>query len=58
MPIINPYEDLWTEIDLSQAAFDAYSLQEWSERFSMMTAGYRDQLDPDDAANPKSPLIL
>jgi len=56
MPIINPYEDLWTEIDLSQAAFDAYSLQEWSERFSMMTAGYRDQLDPDDAANPKSPF--
>jgi phosphomannomutase len=56
MPIINPYEDLWTEIDLSQSAFDAYSLNEWSERFSMMTAGYRDQLDPGDAANPDVPF--
>jgi len=56
MPIINPYEDLWAEIDLSQDAFDAYSLSEWSERFSLMTAGYRDQLDPEDAANPGVPF--
>jgi len=56
MPTINPYADLWFEIDLSKAAFDAYSLQEWSERFSLMTAGYRDQLDPNDAENPEAPF--
>jgi phosphomannomutase len=50
---LNPYDDEWDEIKLSDDVVKSYSLDEWSRAFSLMTAGYRDQLDPEDANNPK-----
>jgi phosphomannomutase len=50
---LNPYEDEWGEIRLSDEVVKSYSLDEWSRAFSLMTAGYRDQLDPEDANNPQ-----
>lgn len=49
---INPFEDKWDEIRLSEPVIASYSLDSWSRGFSLMTAGYRDQLDPQDANNP------
>jgi phosphomannomutase len=50
---IRPHEDTWQEIRISDELTALYSLRDWSENFSLMTAGYRDQLDPRDATNPK-----
>lgn len=50
---IDPFANKWDEIRLSDVLVKAYSLEEWSRSFSLMTAGYRDQLDPEDANNPK-----
>ena len=50
---INPYDDEWEDIKISDALVQTYSLEEWSGGFSLMTAGYRDQLNPADANDPK-----
>ncbi|MBI4650794.1 hypothetical protein HY745_05810 [Candidatus Desantisbacteria bacterium] len=50
---INPYDDKWQKIELTDSLIDAYSLANWAKNFSLMTAGYRDQLDPKDANNPE-----
>jgi len=49
---IKPYEKEWREIGLSEGIVASYSLEKWAENFSLMTAGYRDQLNPDDADDP------
>jgi phosphomannomutase len=49
---IKPYEKEWQEIKLSEEIVAAYSLENWAENFSLMTAGYRDQLNPSDANDP------
>ena len=50
--IIRPYEKEWREIELSDELVASYSLDRWAEFFSLMTAGYRDQLNPNDADDP------
>jgi phosphomannomutase len=50
---IDPLSDSWDEISLTDDLVRSYSLENWAANFSLMTAGYRDQLDPDDAANPE-----
>ncbi len=50
--------DGWQEIRLDDQLVDTYSLSKWSADFSLMTAGYRDRLDPDDAGNPEVPFNL
>lgn len=49
---VKPYEKKWQEIKLSKEIVASYSLEKWAENFSLMTAGYRDQLNPDDADDP------
>lgn len=49
---INPYEKKRQKIELSEKLVELYSLEKWSEKFSLMTAGYRDQLNPDNADDP------
>ncbi len=49
---IKPYESRWQEIELSKEIIALYSLEKWAENFSLMTAGYRDQLNPNDANDP------
>jgi len=49
---IKPYEKEWQEIKLSEEIVAAYSLENWAENFSLMTAGYRDQLNPSVANDP------
>lgn len=49
---IQPYEKEWQEIQLSEEIIATYSLKEWAAHFSLMTAGYRDQLNPNDADDP------
>jgi phosphomannomutase len=39
-------------IKLTEEVVASYSLEKWAQNFTLMTAGYRDQLDPDDAGNP------
>jgi phosphomannomutase len=51
-PEIKPYEKKWEEIRLSEEIVASYSLEKWAEAFSLMTAGYRDQLNPNDANDP------
>ena len=55
---IDPVADCWQELHLSDGIVRAYSLDTWSEEFSLMTAGYRDRLDPEDANNPEAPFNL
>lgn len=49
---INPFEKEWQEIKLSEEIVDLYGLGTWSENFSLMTAGYRSRLNPNDANDP------
>jgi len=53
---INTKANNWEKIELTDDLVSAYDLESWAGRFSLMTAGYRDQLDPEDAANPGVPL--
>ncbi len=48
---INPYDNKWKKIELTESLINKYSLIKWSENFSLMTAGYRDQLDPKNISN-------
>src|SRR5215472_12088684 len=50
---IDASADKWDEIALTDDLVHSYSLEDWAANFSLMTAGYRDQLDPDDATNPE-----
>lgn len=50
---IKPYEKEWQENKLTEEIVATYSLENWAENFSLMTAGYRDQLNPDDANDPE-----
>src|SRR5215216_407052 len=49
---INPYDDALYKLEINEALAASYSLDEWARGFSLMTAGYRDQLDPDSPNNP------
>ncbi|MBI4825205.1 MAG: hypothetical protein HY807_02100 [Nitrospirae bacterium] len=49
---IKPYEKKWQEINLSNEIVASYNLDKWAAEFSLMTAGYRDQLNPEDADDP------
>ncbi len=49
---IQPYEKKSVEITFSQEIISMYSLDRWAETFSLMTAGYRDQLNPADINDP------
>lgn len=49
---IDPSADVHQRIELSDEVVDVYALEKWANDFNLMTAGYRDQLDPDDIANP------
>lgn len=49
---INALEGMDNKIELSEEVAASYSLEKWAQNFTLMTAGYRDQLDPDDAGNP------
>lgn len=51
---IDPAGDTWQDIALTEKVVSAYSLEQWAQEFSLMTAGYRDRLDPEDAANPEA----
>jgi phosphomannomutase len=50
---INPQEDYLDKIKITDELIKNYSLEEWANNFNLMTAGYRDQLDPKDPFNPK-----
>ena len=49
---LEPAKKRAQKIEISDALVNFYSLEKWAQDFSLMTAGYRDQLDPDDAWNP------
>src|SRR3972149_966138 len=49
---VHPHNNTWESVEISNALITAYSLEEWVHNFSLMTAGYRDQLDPGDPGNP------
>jgi phosphomannomutase len=49
---INPFEKEWQEIELSKGIVDLYRLETWAKNFSLMTAGYRSRLNPNDANDP------
>jgi len=50
--VINPQEGEWQQIELNDELIACYNLEKWAADFNLMTAGYRDQMDPNDAANP------
>ncbi|MEJ2040205.1 MAG: hypothetical protein P8X55_14925, partial [Desulfosarcinaceae bacterium] len=39
-------------VELTDEIINLYRLEKWSKAFTLMTAGYRDQLDPEDFASP------
>jgi phosphomannomutase len=43
-------------VTISNEVAQTYSLDKWAEDFWLMTAGYRDRLDPNDIYNPKEPF--
>ena len=44
------------EFVLTKQIVRAYGLKQWAREFSLMTAGYRDRLDPNNPANPDAPF--
>ena len=50
---LNPSADTHQRIDLNDDVVNVYALEKWAKDFNLMTAGYRDQLDPEDIANPE-----
>jgi len=52
MLTIESFKKEWQEISISEEIVSAYSLTKWAENFSLMTAGYRDQLNPHDSNDP------
>jgi len=48
--------DVAEEVELTDEIVTTYGLEEWAEKFSLMTAGYRDLIDPANSANPKFPF--
>ncbi len=48
--------DDWLEIVLTEEVVERYGLDPWARDFSLMTAGYRDRLDPEDPDNPDVPF--
>ncbi|MFO7557280.1 MAG: hypothetical protein R6X10_00485 [Desulfobacterales bacterium] len=49
---LNALEGMAKKIELTEEVVASYSLEKWARNFTLMTAGYRDQLDPEDAGNP------
>jgi phosphomannomutase len=54
---IDPFATEWQSLDLGALA-ESYGLDDWAKAFALGTAGYRDQLDPQDPANPKVPFNI
>lgn len=48
--------DTADELQLTGSVAEAYGLDRWAARFSLMTAGYRDHINVDDAADPGAPF--
>ncbi len=46
------------DLEITNELVKAYSLDRWASEFSLMTAGYRDPLDPADAASPEVPFNI
>src|SRR5687767_13363743 len=55
---ITPDSNINDEIVLTDQLISTYGLDRWAEGFSLMTAGYRDLIDPSDAENPEVPFNL
>lgn len=55
---IDPFGDEWGQIEITDSLKESHSLEEWSRGFSLMTAGYRDQMNPEDANDPKAAFNL
>jgi phosphomannomutase len=53
---IKPDSDTNDELRLTEQVVSTYGLRRWAEEFTLMTAGYRDHIDPNDAANPEVPF--
>jgi phosphomannomutase len=49
---LNTQSDKWEQIELTSEVIKSYGLSTWVDGFNLMTAGYRDQLDPLNAFNP------
>lgn len=49
---IQPYQKDWQSIEITDGLASSYSLDKWAADFSLMTAGYRDQLNPRESADP------
>ncbi len=49
---INFFTDQEQTLEITEDVVKEYSLEEWSKHFSLMTAGYRDRLDPENLLNP------
>jgi phosphomannomutase len=56
--VIDPSASQSQTIKLTGELVELYGLDKWAEEFSLMTAGYRDRLDPDDANNPDVPFNI
>jgi len=53
---IVPAGNLAGDIQLTEELISDYNLDSWAEHFSLMTAGYRDHIDPNDAESPDVPF--
>src|ERR1051325_9286709 len=53
---IRPDSDTFDELRLTDDVVGVYGLDAWAAGFSLMTAGCRDHIDPDDAASPDAPF--
>jgi len=55
MKIVSDH-DAVDELQLNAEVVAAYGLDQWAERFSLMTAGFREKIDPADAESPAVPF--
>ena len=49
-------DDAAATVKLGEDLVRDFHLDRWADEFSLMTAGYRDRLDPDDPVNPEAPF--
>src|SRR6266404_6069850 len=57
-PEIIPNSDNAERLDLTGEIVSTYGLDRWAKEFSLMTAGYRDHVDPRDAWSPDVPFNI
>ncbi|MBN1252709.1 MAG: hypothetical protein JXA16_11275, partial [Bacteroidales bacterium] len=55
---LEPKANKEEEIQINDSVISEYKLKEWADDFTLMTAGYRSKLDPEDIKSSECPFNI